>query len=631
MQMTFKPEDEQAFQRTADSLVQDFEASTGHAGWLAHQMLNFKWGYLDGRLDHWRRDDLDQALLGLFPRKVMMDPEDIGQVIPTVQAFLRWVHDTHGLHGDPLPRLLAHLSRITPQVEDELDNPANFGMGKMLVSHMSTAGVDLQDPDAVQGFMDAFNAQPMEQRKAMLPLPGDPGVPVAEPELGPLPPLRPVSAAQLVRAAESSPLYRWVRGFADNLGEGRGLTNKGNLRLADGRQLVEVLQTGDVVDPEFGSLRSTEELTHLDLAFRVARAAGFVKIRHSKVQPTRRATELTASIDTDWPRVVDGLLDVGILAHRYRSQYHMVPPWVDQLDDSVASILITLYATNERLPIEMFVDMLRDELAQQWVLEEPRADGWGGVWWDVVESNVRLLLDRLELAGVCEVTDVEEVPRAYVGTEQRGGNVKLTVAGRMVAADVARRAGLAVGEAGRLADLDAAELLGALADAEPHEIDAELEVWIDGRDPLEAADQLVEAFLNRPADMPRPLAANIAFAGITSLEAADAEPFVRRLAEDRMIAPVAAGWLEDHGLDAPRLDPVEGLMAMAALGAGDEAVIGLEGFGPAAEQASLVQHIRREHHAEAIPLFEAVADLHPDKTVTKAARKALFSLGVRRR
>ena len=47
-------------------------------------------------------------------------------------------------------------------------------------------------------------------------------------------------------------LTRWV-------GAGRKLTQTGRLTLAHARELVELLDTGDVIDPQTGGLSSTGE------------------------------------------------------------------------------------------------------------------------------------------------------------------------------------------------------------------------------------------------------------------------------------------------------------------------------------------------------------------------------------
>ena len=68
----------------------------------------------------------------------------------------------------------------------------------------------------------------------------------------------------LEAAAGKAELTGQVRSFLTWLGEGRRLTQTGRIGLADARHLVELLGTGDKIDPEvYGKVhgtRSSEEL-----------------------------------------------------------------------------------------------------------------------------------------------------------------------------------------------------------------------------------------------------------------------------------------------------------------------------------------------------------------------------------
>jgi hypothetical protein len=64
-------------------------------------------------------------------------------------------------------------------------------------------------------------------------------------------------------AAEAEPLRR-LRVFTGRVGTGRKLTQTGRITLADARELVRLLGTGDVIDPKIGDrvfrTTSSEEL-----------------------------------------------------------------------------------------------------------------------------------------------------------------------------------------------------------------------------------------------------------------------------------------------------------------------------------------------------------------------------------
>lgn len=611
-----------------DGHVDAYENAGGHDGWVAHQLLHLKAEHLGGDPLHWTRDDLAHVLLELVPRKVTIDPGDLDLVMPAARTLLRFLHDSGRLTGDPLPRLLHALDQLAPAVADALRDEKRYGMGKRLGQQMLAEGVDLGDHDAVQAFIGRFNDQPMAQRRQVIP---DLANPYDTADLPPAPPLVPVTDEVLAQAAEDAPLYRWVAELVRHAADAPvALTKKGNLRLAEGRALSVSIDTGDRLAGK-ADLRSTAHLPNLDLAFRVARAAGFVKVRHGRVEPTKRAADLWTRPATAWPRVVEGLLSVGILAHAYDGQPYLVPPWYDDIDDTVEGLLGALYLAAGPVTVEELADGARLDVGRTWRLDPPTAEGATTIWWDMIERDVRTILDRLAQAGVCVVHGVQRVPRRYAGEDVTGGEVSLTAAGRMIAAEALRADGIEVPEAGGLRDLDALALLHAVQDGDQVAGEAEIAVWIEDRGAASALAQLVEALDPRPATVRLEVAALALTAAADTAGPTAAEEPLRRMLADRLLAPVVGGWLLERGVDVQTDDrPLDVLLSMAAVGAPDEAVMALQGLGPVALQTALIDEARTEGGHDAGPLLIAIADLHSDKKVAKAARKALFRLGVRR-
>lgn len=634
------PHDDDAFEELVHELLEGFESDTGYDGWVPHQLLHLKRSWLDGRPTTWRVDDLRVILLEAFPRKVTLDPEDVDTLIPTVRAFLRWLHETRGLSGgDPLPRLLHALDGMAPEVHQAVQDPTRFGPAKSIAAMLGQAGIELDDQVGVQAFIDEFNARPQEERTALLPLPGDRPPPFFD-AIGPMPPARALGEADLAAAARQAPLYRWVTGLVDHIGDGRPLTKTGNLRLADGLAMVDALGLADIERRSEwgGKVQSTAELPDLDLTFRVARAAGFVKVQHGKVLPTKRAGDLGGAPHRAWPRVVEGLLKVGILQHRYARQQYFVPPWVDHLDDSLLRLLVLLHLADEPVPIDDLVEMARDDLTAIWEIPGgPGEDAHAALstWWNVPDHNVRQQLRRLEEAGVVQVAGVEVVPREHWGHDEHGGTATLTPFGRIVATERARANGAEVIEAGRLVDLEPVPLLAALTTVDTVTGQAEVEAWIDARGPLPALAGVVGATHGEGShDVLRAVAAVILACG-ARLEAEEAAPHLQDLIDHRILGPLVSGWLLEHGVDplpssAAGRGRADGLVSMAVLGAVDGAVMALQSLGDSAEQRDLIEEARTTAGADAVPFLEGVADLHEDKAVAKAARKALFRLGVRR-
>jgi hypothetical protein len=100
----------------------------------------------------------------------------------------------------------------------------------------------------------------------------------------------------LEAAAGRAELTGQVRSFMTWLGEGRKLTQTGRIGLADARQLVELLGTGDKVDPEIGGrvfrTKSSEELAHLARIVEWMKAARLIRVTGTRLVPVKKNAAL---------------------------------------------------------------------------------------------------------------------------------------------------------------------------------------------------------------------------------------------------------------------------------------------------------------------------------------------------
>jgi hypothetical protein len=105
-----------------------------------------------------------------------------------------------------------------------------------------------------------------------------------------------LDAPGLTRPARSSPGPGWpgggprpgnvltgpIRSFGAWVGDGRKLTQTRRIRLVDARHLVELLGTGDTIDPKIGDrvfkTKSSEELGYLTRLVEWAKAARLVRV-----------------------------------------------------------------------------------------------------------------------------------------------------------------------------------------------------------------------------------------------------------------------------------------------------------------------------------------------------------------
>lgn len=114
---------------------------------------------------------------------------------------------------------------------------------------MLADGIDIEDRDQTQAWIEAFNVGPIEDRDAILGSSFD--FEDAAPEIV-LPHRQEVDYDLARGSAKDAPILAKFRALAGHLGEGRRLTDRGNLKLADARALVDLLETGDEMDAAIG-------------------------------------------------------------------------------------------------------------------------------------------------------------------------------------------------------------------------------------------------------------------------------------------------------------------------------------------------------------------------------------------
>lgn len=119
----------------------------------------------------------------------------------------------------------------------------------------------------------------------------------------------------LAAVAREVPAAQRLRSFVDWVGAGRPLTQTGRLRRADALALVELLNTGDQLDPRF-PIHSSAELYRLTLVVEWAKACRLVRVVHGRLVPVRKAAnlldrplELVAAMLEALPRLGDELGD----------------------------------------------------------------------------------------------------------------------------------------------------------------------------------------------------------------------------------------------------------------------------------------------------------------------------------
>jgi hypothetical protein len=166
-ELPLDPEDDDEFELASEELAGHlFEVCAGDpvversGPFVAGTMLDYKWRYGDRRLGAWTTEDLDEYLLGYFPRKVSADHELVADTPACVVAFLTMLDDHGALQGPPLQVLGAHVEAMNARFRRAAEDRRRWGPAKSAMMAMLAEGVDPDDPGAVADWIDAVNARP---------------------------------------------------------------------------------------------------------------------------------------------------------------------------------------------------------------------------------------------------------------------------------------------------------------------------------------------------------------------------------------------------------------------------------------------------------------------------------------
>ncbi|MDQ1030255.1 hypothetical protein QF035_007837 [Streptomyces umbrinus] len=228
------------------------------------------------------------------------------------------------------------------------------------------------------------------------------------------------------------------------------------------------------------------------------------------------------------------------------------------------------------------------------------------------------------------MADADEEPAAPVDDTDvsRYGMVRLTPLGVYGIRARLLEAGFAAPAVGDLADKGADVLLDSTSAFPPAAAQAETEQWLDRREPLAAARELLAAAKGSDAGAPlRRLRCQQAL----SLVGTEASPALREVLDDAELGGLARVWLTERGAsDVP--PPSEGMVFWLTV---DTIAAQLAAEGNSVELQALVEGLAAQHggffaaawrvdHPATPDVLEAMGRLHPDKKVAKEARKAAF-------
>jgi hypothetical protein len=548
-----------------------------------------------------------------------MPASECGSVVPSLHAFFDFLTD-EGLadqRGAATAVLHRELDDLAEEFAEAMGDPSQWGMAKTVGMAMLEGGVDPTDQDAVHRFMDEYNA----------------GLPGPEPvAMKPIPPVVLAPEAELIETAEASETVRRIRTFVAWVGDGRPLTQKGRLKLADARELIELLGTDDVMDPVIGDkvwkTVSSEELRGLNLVVEWAKRVKVVRVVKNRLVPVKSAAKVLERPLDLWERTLGSFREMGTEICPGRYIESVVRLEFEEVADLLLSILFVT-----PVPVEAARQLAWEQASEPYDLSRhPHPQ----LVRQMADTDVDHAVEQLTLLGAVRTRPTAEAlgtssERIAEAVAQFGDDVtdslEFTPLGVWAMHRRLRAEGMVIPTLDELAIGDVEPLIAAAMESGPEMVDAALVAWRDHHGVARAAAELA-GLVRRTND---PAVRMCAYRGFRLLGEAGVAA-VQELAGEDGTGAIARVWLEGNG-HAPEgsagatdaaYELVDRLTAMLRLAGHEGVVASFEECDVAPEP--LLALLATSGHPALAELLQVLADAHPDKKVTKAARKALFTV-----
>ncbi|MGW5745001.1 hypothetical protein [Amycolatopsis sp. NPDC003861] len=582
MRTYYDEDDHEGYEAGQDLLVRRFSGRAAAQGWEVDpyavvSALEFRHTSVDGRLAYWTAALVRDFLLSYAPRTLSAEADDAVLFPETLRLFLRYLHETELADpaGDSLAELEDAVGEAAAEFPAAMADERNFGIAKYWVMTAMRNGVDPADSEAMNAFL-------AEVRAGQHPYDAELVAGLAGKHLGertgralPQLPVSLPAEAELAAAAERSSLVVKLRNFVEWVGDGRALTGTGALKLADARQLVPLLDTGDRLEWDLGGevqrVRSSADLPNLAILFELAKRARIVRVVKGKLVRVAKAAPLLHNAPALWRTAFDALPGRGLLVKDsgWGPDYALLLD--DCLDFVLPDVLNAVYGLPEPMPVARLAESVWLACAESVYVDlEPSIEA---IWRDGLMGEFRRLLVVLAEFGAVELTTG---PRLRAAPDAPSLElVSLTSLGTWAVRERLLQEGRFAPLVGELAGASPAAMLGGVSEHFSEDwAGAEIDGWLaahGGRDT--GLPMLLDAvrrcpFRTRASVMLRIL--------VDSLS--DGDAVLHGLRVDPALGPIATQWLVERGeLALEDLDAREGL-----LGVTEQFFVLLETAGPEA-------------------------------------------------
>ncbi|MET9243993.1 hypothetical protein [Nonomuraea sp. NPDC003709] len=629
MRTFFEPDRGEEFEAAKDLLIRrclDWADDRGLAadGLVLTAALDSRHRSRDGRLAFWDAAQVRRFLLEWIPRYVAAPREDLDAAPETLITLLRYL-DATGIR-DPRGATTAELEKAVAEAVQEypaaLADPYRQGLARFWAQVAIDNGVDPSDHKALTKFQRDVDAGRVAYDADALGKVAEArffGRGPDEERAFPQPPIVLPPAPEIAAAAARSETVRRLAALADWVGTGgRPLTSAGNLRVADARELAELLGTGE----QGLKVRSAMHMPKVHLLVEWAKAARLVRVSKGRLLRVAKAAPLLRAPERLWSRAFEVFLGLGPVIGLSASGWEVRPPLARVFDEVMADVLNSVYGLSDGVPVARLQETVWLACREYLMLD----DGPQNPQRRKVDDDLVAALETLAELGAVELSDGvadalylsdlgddgEEQPlppdaraRLRAVLTEPGLLVSLTPLGLRGVRERMLAEGRDAPLVGELAEAAPGELLGLLAEHyPPEEAATELESW------LAAHGGDVEPLLDAIRACPFRTRASVMLSTLVEARP-DGRSLLARLRGDRVLGPIAVTLLHDTGAMGPDdlssseqlLLMTEGLLNLLEL-AGPEEVVTQLGQMAGREAPQIIEAVTQSGHPATIGMDE---------------------------
>jgi hypothetical protein len=121
--------------------------------------------YGDGDPLRWSPTVVELFMLDYLPRKVPLSREEVDALPEVLGAWVRFALTKRGLEERFILEVEDAVVDFEEEFREAMDDERTFGPGKLVMLAMREDDVDMTDQQALDAWLEEFNAQPIEERR----------------------------------------------------------------------------------------------------------------------------------------------------------------------------------------------------------------------------------------------------------------------------------------------------------------------------------------------------------------------------------------------------------------------------------------------------------------------------------